>query len=103
MRPGHYAAMSISGTSLFASLGLTQQPQAGAARPQNQATSTKATPANPAPRAAEAQARPAGYSAPAGKAPGAGLNKAQNLEQAVQALSDQGRLPPRGSLVDLRA
>jgi hypothetical protein len=96
-------AMPISGTSLFASLGLTQQPQAGAARPQGQATQSKAAPSKPAPRAAETQARPVDSGTPASRAPGAGLNKAQNLEQAVQALSDQGRLPPRGSLVDLRA
>lgn len=91
-------AMSISGSSLFASLGIAQQPQAGAAKP-----TPKAAPAKPAPRAAEPQAQPAASGTPASKAPGAGLTKAQSLEQAVQALSDQGRLPPRGSLVDLRA
>lgn len=96
-------AMPISGTSLFASLGLTQQPQAGAARPQGQAAQSKATPSKPAPRAAETQARPAGTGTPQSKAPGSGLNRPQSLEQAVQALSDQGRLPPRGSLVNLRA
>jgi len=96
-------AMSISASSLFASLGLTQQPLAGTARPQTQAAQSKAAQSKPAPRAAESQARPTDSGTPASRAPGAGLNKAQNLEQAVQALSDQGRLPPRGSLVDLRA
>lgn len=38
----------------------------------------------------------------AGK-PAADLARARNLEQAVQTLADQGRLPPRGSLIDLRA
>lgn len=35
--------------------------------------------------------------------PAADLARARNLEQAVQTLADQGRLPPRGSLIDLRA
>ena len=80
--------MQISGNSLLAGLGLLQQPQAGAKPPIDPQPQTKPRPAQaPAPQAAAASR----------------LTKAQNLEQAVQALADQGQLPPRGSLIDLRA
>ncbi len=80
--------MQISGNSVLAGLGFLQQPQAGAKPqidPQLQAK----------PRPVQAQAPQA--------APAPRLTQAQNLEQAVQALADQGQLPPRGSLIDLSA
>lgn len=80
-------AMEISGNSLLAAFGFQSQTPAAA----------QARPAAPAPKTAPA---PALKAAP--NALPASLSRAENLSQAVQVLSDQGRLPPRGSLVDLR-
>ncbi len=87
--------MQIPGNPLFAGLGFLSRPQAGGIRqinPEDQAKVTAKIPSGkaPAPRAAP-------------QALAASLSRAENLEQAVQVLSDQGRLPPRGSLIDLSA
>ncbi len=81
-------AMEISGNPLLAALGFQSQPPA----------QQKAPPPAPIPKTASF---PALKATP--QALSASLSRAENLSQAVQALSDQGRLPPRGSLIDIRA
>ena len=88
--------MQIQGNALFSVLGSLQPSKPGGAAQTGTAQSAKP--------AAETQARPVPRSAPAeSTAAAASPSRTQELEQAVQTLSDQGRLPPRGSLVDLRA
>ena len=88
--------MQIQGNALFSVLGSLQPSTPGGAAQTGAAQSAKP--------AIETQARPAPRSAPAeSTAAAANPSRTQELEQAVQTLSDQGRLPPRGSLVDLRA
>ena len=106
--------MQIPGNPILAGLGFLQQPQPGSNQQINPELQVKANAAGPvrggaAPEAPAKTARKAGQEAsprpnPARpQVPSAGLSQAQNLEQAVQALADQGRLPPRGSLIDLSA
>lgn len=93
--------MQIQGNALFSVLGSLQQPaSAGQAPPPRSAQPGPAeTRVRAAADTAPAQGAPGGQSPAAASKP----SRAQSLEQAVQSLSDQGRLPPRGSLVDLRA
>ena len=94
--------MQIQGNALFSVLGSLQQPSAAGQAPP--AKNTQAGAADSRRPAAETQARPAAATGPAHKTAAApGPTRAQSLEQAVQTLNEQGRLPPRGSLVDLRA
>ena len=94
--------MQIQDNALFSVLGSLQKASPGG---QTQAPrNAQAGAAESARPAAETQARPAAQSTTAqSTAATTGSSRAQELEQAVQTLSDQGRLPPRGSLVDLRA
>ncbi len=82
--------MQIPGNPLPAGLGFPNQLQAGDNRQIGSERQAKAAAKAPAPRATP-------------QALAASLSRAENLEQAVRALSDQGRLPPRGSLIDLSA
>ena len=86
--------MQIPGNPLLAGLGFLSQAQAGKNQqinPELQAKVNAKAPVSgrdPAPKITpQAQA--------------ASLSRAVNLEQAVQVLSEQGRLPPRGSLINL--
>jgi hypothetical protein len=82
--------MQIPGNPLLAGLGFLRQPQAGGKQQINPDLQAKANAKVPAPKITpQAQAD--------------SLSRAENLAQAVQVLSDQGRLPPRGSLIDLSA
>jgi hypothetical protein len=78
-----------------------QSPAAGPARQVNTQPRPGAKNANPS--HAGGQAVPVRKSTQTAGNPGADLARARSLEQAVQTLADQGRLPPRGSLIDLRA
>lgn len=98
--------MQIPGNSFLAGLGFLNQPQAGSNQQINPELQAKANakapvlgrdPTHKAPTAAPQVSR----AAP--QALAASLSRAENLAQAVQVLSDQGRLPPRGSLIDLSA
>lgn len=93
--------MQIQGNALFSALSGLQRPSP--AGPRQTAQNTQAQPAEPGRGPGEVQAKRAARTGQAQSPAASGLAKAQNLEQAVQTLSDQGRLPPRGSLVDLRA
>ncbi len=95
--------MQIPGNPLLAALGFLSQPQAGSNQqinPELQAKVNAKAPVlghDPAPQAAPRALKATPH------AVAASLSRAENLEQAVQTLSDQGRLPPRGSLIDLSA
>ena len=103
--------MQIQGHALFSVLGSLQQPAPGggaqaphkpqAPKPQGGAPNT------PKPETARPEtAKPAAEAQPAqstGTSASAGAARTQELEEAVRSLSDRGSLPPRGSLVDLRA
>jgi hypothetical protein len=91
--------MQIPGNPFPVHPGIARRPQAGASGAE--AARTRPKPATSAPRPADKAQAPTQASAPRPAA--AGLAKAQRLEQAVQALADTGRLPPRGSLVDFKA
>jgi hypothetical protein len=90
--------MQIPTTSLQALAGFLTQPQAGSRQQIDPNLQVKAN-AQPA----TARARPANPSA--GGAPNllTQLNAAQTLDEAVSTLRAEGRLPPRGSLIDIRA
>ncbi len=93
--------MQIPGNSVLGALGVRQPATAG---PERQVNADIRSPAKTADRpAAGTQADPVRKSTQAAGTPAADLSRARNLEQAVQTLADQGRLPPRGSLIDLRA
>jgi len=89
--------MQIPGNPLLAGPGFLNQPQPGTRQQVNPDLQAKAAApgaqiaSNPVDPGARAGARSAPRAAPA------------TLEQAVRTLSAEGRLPPRGSLVDLRA
>lgn len=110
--------MQIPGNPFPTGPGFLQRPQAGsrqqasadlqakASAPGTEAVQPRPKPAPEAPRAAErpeapTRANPARTNPTRGET--AGLARAQTLEQAVRALADDGRLPARGSLVDLSA
>jgi hypothetical protein len=90
--------MQIPTTSLQALAGFLTQPQAGSRQQIDPNLQVKAN-AQPA----TARARSAGPAA--GAAPNllSQLNAAQTLDEAVSTLRAEGRLPPRGSLIDIRA
>jgi|GEM_PF-2408802 len=70
--------------------------------PKVSGTAPNTPPTRPAQAGKAAQA--AAAAPPAAKGAGAGeLMRVRTLEEAVKLLDDQGRLPPRGSLVDLSA
>ena len=97
--------MQIPGNSAPGALGVRQSATPGPAR---QVNADIRPPAKTAGRPAAGtqagtQADPVRKSTQAAGTPAADLSRARNLEQAVQTLADQGRLPPRGSLIDLRA
>ncbi len=86
--------MQIPPTPLKLLAGFLAQPQAGS-RPQID----PASPVKANAQAAASRARPA-----AGAVPGLPqIASAQTLAEAVHTLRAEGRLPPRGSLVDIRA
>jgi len=78
-----------------------QSPAAGSARQVNIETKPGAKIANRL--NAGVLADPVRKSTQTAGGPAADLARARNLEQAVQTLADQGHLPSRGSLIDLRA
>ena len=88
--------MQIPGNPLLAGLGFLSQPQAGGNRQINPELQAKANAKAPV-----SGREPALKATP--QALASSLSRAENLAQAVQVLSDQGRLPPRGSLIDLSA
>lgn len=92
--------MQISQFPFLSGPGILQQPQSGSRQQVNSELQVKAQ-QRPAQSLAQTQggtaaARPANPAAP--PAPGA-----SSLDQAVRALAADGRLPRRGSLVDLKA
>ena len=100
--------MQIPGNPFPTGPGFLQRPQPGARQQANADLQAKAN----APGAEPAQIRPrtAATPLPAAERPQApsraataGLARPQTLEEAVRTLSDEGRLPPRGSLVDISA
>lgn len=86
--------MQIPPTPLKLLAGFLAQPQAGSRQQIDPALQVKAN-AQPVP----ARIRPATDAAPALSQIGA----AQTLDEAVRTLRAEGRLPPRGSLLDIRA
>ena len=93
--------MQISQFPFLSGPGILQQPQSGSRQQVNSELQVKAqAQQRPAQSSAQTQggtaaARPANPAAP--PAPGA-----SSLDQAVRALAADGRLPRRGSLVDLK-
>ncbi len=80
-------------------LGFLRQPQPGIRQPSGGALQVEAGAAG-----ASDTARPAKPAAKSASGAGAmGLSTATTLAEAVRALRADGRLPPRGSLLDLRA
>ena len=71
--------------------GFVQEPQPGARQQVNPELQVKANAAAPAPEAAPVPAQ-AGPSA-----------TAPDVDETLRGLAAEGRLPPRGSLLDLRA
>jgi hypothetical protein len=90
--------MQIPTTSLQALAGFLTQPQAGSRQKIDPNLQVKAN-AQPA----AARARPTGPAANAAPNLLSQLNAAQTLDEAVSTLRAEGRLPPRGSLIDIRA
>jgi hypothetical protein len=77
--------------------GILHQPQSGSRQQVNSELQVKAQAQGPAQTQGGSQAaRPANPTAP--PAPGA-----SSLDEAVRALAADGRLPRRGSLIDLKA
>ncbi|MFQ5775625.1 MAG: hypothetical protein ACE5GS_13980 [Kiloniellaceae bacterium] len=86
--------------------GFLRQPQPGTRQQIDPELQAKAN--APGARAAAKPAAPAVEGGPAAAGPGlaAALSApgaARALERAVETLAAEGRLPPRGSLIDLRA
>ncbi|MFQ5466868.1 MAG: hypothetical protein ACE5DS_01925 [Kiloniellaceae bacterium] len=77
--------------------GFLQQPQPGTRQQVSPDLQTKAAAVQPARTAAKGGAAKARPPVPPA------LASARNLEEAVNTLSAEGRLPARGSLIDLRA
>ncbi len=88
--------MQISQFPFLSGPGILHQPQSGSRQQVNSELQVKAQAQRPAPtQGGPAATRPANPAAP--PAPGA-----SSLDQAVRALAADGRLPRRGSLVDLK-
>jgi hypothetical protein len=98
-----FAAMQIPKNPFLTGPGILTQPQPGSGQQVNSELQIKAQ-AQSGSEAAR-PARTAGRSAPgASGGPGAtGLATAGTLDEAVRSLAADGRLPRRGSLVDLKA
>jgi hypothetical protein len=95
-----FAAMQIPQNPFLSGPGILRQPQPGSGQQVNSELQIKAQ-AQSGSEAAR-PARTAGRSAPGG--PGAtGLATAGTLDEAVRSLAADGRLPRRGSLIDLKA
>ena len=77
--------------------GILRQPQSGSRQQVDADLQVKAQAQTQAQAGSEA-ARPAKSAAR-----GAGVAAAGSLDEAVRALADDGRLPRRGSLIDLKA
>ena len=92
--------MQVGGPSSQFIPGFPAPKASGGVRQAGAAPNTPPTrPAQAAKAASAAAAAP-----PAAKGAGAReLMRVRTLEEAVKLLDDQGRLPPRGSLVDLSA
>ncbi|RMD65329.1 MAG: hypothetical protein D6826_00340 [Alphaproteobacteria bacterium] len=70
---------------------------------QQAARSARPEPAAPSPRAPQkAAAKAAARTGTAAEAPRR-VSSPERIEQALTALKTEGRIPPRGSLIDLRA
>jgi hypothetical protein len=96
-----FAAMQIPQNPFLNGPGILRQPQPGSGQQVNSELQIKAQ----AQSGSEA-ARPVARSTPGGApgGPGArGLATAGTLDEAVRSLAADGRLPRRGSLVDLKA
>lgn len=85
--------MQIPDIPFLSGPGFLREPQPGTRQQVNTELQVKAQ-ANPAPEGT----RPAGPTARA-----AGLSSANSLDEAVRSLAADGRLPRRGSLIDLKA
>jgi len=86
--------MQIPSTPLKFLAGFLTQPQAGSRQQIDPALQVKAN----------AQPVSARIRSSASAAPGVPqIGSAQTLDEAVRALRAEGRLPPRGSLLDIRA
>lgn len=99
--------MQIPGNPFPTGPGFLHRPQAGSRQQssadlQAKANAPGAEPARKTPKTARPEAAAVSPRAETKTAP-VGLARARTLEQAVQALADEGRLPPRGSLVDRSA
>jgi hypothetical protein len=92
--------MQVGGPSSKFIPGFPAPKASGGVRQSGAAPNTP--PTRPAHAATAASAADAAL--PAAKGAGAGeLMRVRTLEEAVKLLDDQGRLPPRGGLVDLSA
>lgn len=102
-----FAPMQIPQNPFLSGPGILRQPQPGSGQQVNSELQIKAQAQTGAQSGSEA-ARPArsgARSAPGGAGgPGAtGLATAGSLDEAVRSLAADGRLPRRGSLIDLKA
>lgn len=92
---GIFRPMQIPATSLKFLAGFLTQPQAGSGQQIDSTLQVKANAQTVATRV-----RPAARGAPGQLSQ---LGSAQTLDDAVRTLRAEGRLPPRGSLLDIRA
>lgn len=91
--------MQIPDIPFLSGPGFLREPQPGTRQQVNTELQVKAQ-ANPAPEGT----RPAGPTARAAAGrDAAGLSSANSLDEAVRSLAADGRLPRRGSLIDLKA
>ncbi len=93
------APMQIPQLPFLKGPGILRQPQPGSGQQVNAELQVKAQA-----QAGPESARPAASAARGVPgAAGAGLSSAGSLDEAVRALAADGRLPRRGSLIDLKA
>ena len=100
-----FAPMQIPQNPFLNGPGILRQPQPGSGQQVNTDLQVKARAQTGAQSGSEA-ARPAqspARSAPGGGTGATGLATAGTLDEAVRSLAADGRLPQRGSLIDLKA
>jgi len=83
--------------------GILRQPQPGSRQQVDADLQVKAQAQGQAQAQAQAQGGPEAARPAKSAAGGAGVAAAVSLDEAVRALADDGRLPRRGSLIDLKA